>query len=222
MGRYEMTKSESITKLAAALVALEAEIQNPKNTATNPFLKNKYAPLNDLLTEYRPLMAKHGLAIVQLPAGEDRVGVTTMLIHQSGEWVADTVEMTVHDEKGKSNAQVAGSIITYLRRYAVSAVLGIASEDDTDGNRPNGNGQKKVNLTPLKNGLDKTLQSAVDEGFIDEAKKEETLEHASKYDSPESLGAYIQKVRDKLEAKRNTAAAEKVFDGRQVEDKELF
>jgi hypothetical protein len=82
--------------------------------------------------------------------------------------------------------------------------------------------EQKVNLTPLKKGLDKTLQSAVDEGFIDEAKKKETLEHANKYDSPESLGAYIQKVRDKLEAKRNTAAAEKVFDGQQVEDKELF
>lgn len=131
-----MTHSENLSNLASALSALQAEVNNPKNTAVNPFLKNKYAPLNDILTEVRPLLAKHGLSVAQLPTGADTVGVTTMLLHKSGEWISDSVSMTLHGEKGKSDAQVAGSIITYFRRYAISSVLGIASEDDTDANQP--------------------------------------------------------------------------------------
>jgi hypothetical protein len=130
-----MTHSDSISKLAPALVAFGSEVTNPANSAVNPFHKNRYAPLNAMLTELRPLLAKHGLTITQLPASRgDAVGVTTIVLHESGEYITETVTMDVGTEKGKSAAQVAGSIITYLRRYALAAALNIASEDDDDGN----------------------------------------------------------------------------------------
>ena len=130
-----MDKSESIASLATALVAFEAEVHNPKNTASNPFHKNKYAPLNDILSYVRPLLAQHGLSVSQLVHSDgEAIGVTTMLMHTSGEYIADTATMAPGAEKGKSAAQVAGSVVTYLRRYALAAVLGIASEDDDDGN----------------------------------------------------------------------------------------
>ena len=130
-----MNKSESIANLATALTQFAAEVHNPKNTASNPFHKNKYTPLNDILSYVRPLLAQHGLSVSQLVHSDDAaIGVTTMLMHTSGEYIADTATMSPGAEKGMSAAQVVGSVVTYLRRYALTAVLGIASEDDDDGN----------------------------------------------------------------------------------------
>jgi hypothetical protein len=58
------------------------------------------------------------------------------LIHTSGQWIEDTISLPLGDEKGKSLAQVAGSIITYLRRYSYGAIVGLATDEDTDGNQP--------------------------------------------------------------------------------------
>ncbi|MCH8517487.1 MAG: ERF family protein [Cyclobacteriaceae bacterium] len=130
-----MTHSESIANLAPALVAFGSEVTNPHNSVVNTFHKNKYAPLNEILNEVRPLLAKHGLTVSQLPASSgDNIGVTTIVLHTSGEYISDTITMAVGTEKGKSAAQIAGSIITYLRRYSLAAALNIASEDDDDGN----------------------------------------------------------------------------------------
>lgn len=122
--------------IAKALSQLQGEIQNPSNTATNPFLKNKYAPLDEILNGVRPLLSKHGLSVVQMPISTDgHIGVQTVLMHESGEQLLGEIMLPLGEEKGKSLAQVAGSIITYLRRYAITAYLGIAGEDDDDGNR---------------------------------------------------------------------------------------
>jgi hypothetical protein len=128
-----MNHSEQLNELAAALSQYQATAKNPGNTARNPFLKNKYAPLNDILTMVRPELAKHGLSISQLVGGADTIGVTTMLMHKSGQYIADTVSLTPENSKGLSVAQNAGVVITYLRRYGIAAILGIAGEDDTDG-----------------------------------------------------------------------------------------
>ncbi|WP_130807670.1 ERF family protein [Senegalia massiliensis] len=134
-----MNKSESIKNLAIALSKFQAEITNPANTATNPFFKSKYAPLNDVLNNVRPILSKHGLSVVQAPAGDgENIVVTTLLIHESGEWIESEPLVLKAD---KPTAQGAGSAITYARRYALSAILGISSEDDDDGNNaePNKN-----------------------------------------------------------------------------------
>lgn len=127
-----MNRSESIQNLAAALSAFQGEVQNPKNTAENPYFKSKYAPLGDVLNIVRPLLAKYGLSVIQIPSTEnDNISVRTLLIHKSGEWI-ESEPLTL--KMDKPTAQGAGAAITYARRYAISAILGISSEDDDDAN----------------------------------------------------------------------------------------
>ena len=140
-----MNKSESITKLSEALSAFQGEVTNPPNTADNPFFKSKYAPLNDILNLVRPLLKKHGLSIIQMPGGDgENVTMTTVLLHKSGEFIeSEPLTLPSSPVKGKYTAQGAGSAITYGRRYSLSAVLGISSEDDDDGNAEKRNGKKE-------------------------------------------------------------------------------
>lgn len=127
-----MNRSESIAALAKALSQFQGEIKNPNNTADNPFFKSKYAPLNDILNLVRPILSKHGLSIVQAPTGDgEHIIIFTTLIHSSGEYI-EFPPLTLKADK--VTAQGAGSAITYGRRYALSAILGISSEDDDDGN----------------------------------------------------------------------------------------
>ena len=130
-----MNKSDSIKNLSIALSKFQSEVKNPPNTANNPFFKSKYAPLSDVLNITRPILSKYGLSIVQAPStnGENIV-ITTLLLHESGEWLEPEPLSLKMD---KVTAQGAGSAITYARRYALSAILGISSEDDGDGNQSN-------------------------------------------------------------------------------------
>lgn len=156
-----MNKSDSITELATALAKFQGEVKNPSNTATNPYFKSKYAPLNDVLNLVRPLLSENGLSVVQAPSGDgENIVVTTTLIHESGEWIEFPSLVLKAD---KATAQGAGSAITYARRYALSAVLGISSEDDDDGDHAEPNtpiekgkkGEKQVTQQPKKTDEDK-------------------------------------------------------------------
>jgi len=132
-----MNKSEGIQNLAAALSKAQAELPAIKFDSVNPFLKNGYASLGAVIAGSRSVLAKNGLAVTQLTFGEDGVvGVETMLTHSSGEWISDRVSMQVGEERGKSSAQVAGSIVTYLRRYSLASILGVYADEDGDGNKP--------------------------------------------------------------------------------------
>ena len=62
-----MRTSESIKEIATALCKFQAEVKNPSNSAVNPFFKSKYAPLNEILNDVRPLLAKHGLSVYRCP-----------------------------------------------------------------------------------------------------------------------------------------------------------
>lgn len=127
-------KSEQLNELAAALCKAQAALRPAAMNATNPFLKNKYADLGAVIEAARKPMADNGLSISQLVGGDDAViSITTILLHNSGQWLESTVSMTMGEERGKSAAQVAGSIITYLRRYSFASVLGIYADEDTDG-----------------------------------------------------------------------------------------
>jgi hypothetical protein len=122
-----MNHSESIASLAAALAKAQGEIENAAKNAANPHFKSRYADLAEILNTVRPVLAKHGLAVVQMPGWLDgRVTVDTMLTHSSGEWIRGTSEAPVQ----KADPQGVGSATTYLRRYSLAAVCGIAQEDD--------------------------------------------------------------------------------------------
>lgn len=127
-----MRMSESISNLAIALSKFQGEVKNPANTATNPHFKSKYAPLNEILNVVRPILAKYELAVLQFPSGDgENIIITSILTHSSGEWVEACPLVLKAD---KATAQGAGSAITYGRRYSISALLGISSEDDDDAN----------------------------------------------------------------------------------------
>src|SRR5271169_2681095 len=122
-----MQQSTEIKNLADALTKFQKDVENVPKDAVNPFFKSKYASLENVIATVRPHMAKHGLSFSQFPDGD---GLTTVLMHSSGEWLQATSKMTPKD----ATPQGQGSAITYLRRYALSAVLGLATEDDDDGN----------------------------------------------------------------------------------------
>lgn len=135
-----MKTSESISKLAIALSKAQGSMGQAAMDSTNPFLKNRYASLTSVVTTCRAPLAENELSIIQTPTinlkSAPVVRLTTTLLHSSGEWVKETISLPLVNEKGKSTAQSAGSIITYLRRYALSAMLGIVADEDTDGNDP--------------------------------------------------------------------------------------
>jgi hypothetical protein len=131
----KIMQSENIQELAAALSAAQAEMPAVKFNSTNPFLKNKYADLGAVIEAAKPVLAKHGLAVSQLVTGDGAsIGVQTVLMHKSGQWMQAVVSLPLGDEKGKSQAQFAGSVITYLRRYSYASMLGMYADEDGDGN----------------------------------------------------------------------------------------
>jgi len=127
-----MNKSESIANLALALVGFQSEVATIGTDKKNPFFKNEYATLGQLIEETKPLREKYGLAVSQIPIGEG--GLITMLLHSSGEYLSAISEIRLEAEKGNSLAQSAGKLITYQRRYAYAAILGLVSDKDADGN----------------------------------------------------------------------------------------
>lgn len=120
--------------LFTALALAQGEMTRVKKSATNPHLKNKYTPLDDILAMARPILAKHGLAFMQKPVMLDgEVGVHGVIAHKSGESY-DVGTLTLPLGRG-GGAQGAGSSITYAKRYQYSAVFGIETGDtDDDGN----------------------------------------------------------------------------------------
>ena len=125
-----MKQSESIKNLAEAMAQAQGAMGAAIKGSSNPFFKSKYADLGSVIEAIKPHFAANGLSYVQFPvSGESSVGVTTRLMHSSGEWL----EQDYFIPLGKMDAQAAGSAITYARRYALQAIAGIPSEDD-DGN----------------------------------------------------------------------------------------
>lgn len=123
-----METSESITKLAAAFVKYHAKAVTVIRDKRNPHFKNDYATLDNILETTRPILAENGISVIQLPVGEN--GLTTMLLHESGEFIMETYFMSAKSNDPQGN----GSRLTYQRRYALGAVLGISTEPDDDGN----------------------------------------------------------------------------------------
>lgn len=133
-----MRQSESIANLAAALVKAQREMENATKNADNPHLGSKYANLEEVLRVTKPVLASHGLAVLQMPGMEgDSVTLETMLVHESGEWIAGVacapLPVGRTNRKGEPvpvGAQDVGSAITYLRRYGLAALAGITQEDN--------------------------------------------------------------------------------------------
>lgn len=122
-----MNQSESIVKLSAAFAKAQSEMSGAVKDSANPFYKSKYADLVSVIKAIKEPFANHGLSYTQFPiTGDNGIGVTTRLIHESGEWLESTFTLPMT----KLDPQAAGSAITYARRYALQAMAGIPAVDD--------------------------------------------------------------------------------------------
>jgi len=124
-----MKQSESITDLATALCLAQAEMGGAVKDSNNTFFNSSYADLTSVIKVIKQPFANHGLSFVQLPVtseGGKGVGVATMLMHSSGQWIQSEYLLPMD----KVTPQGAGSAITYARRYALQSLVGIPAVDD--------------------------------------------------------------------------------------------
>lgn len=130
-------QSEQINELAAALAKAQGLLQPVLKdktakipTKTGGGYSYSYADLSSLWEAIRHALSDNGIAVVQMPSTEGgRVNLTTMLAHASGQYISSTYSSSA----GDGNPQSIGSAITYLRRYALAAMVGAVSDDDDDG-----------------------------------------------------------------------------------------
>ena len=122
--------SQDITKLAKALLNVQRQLLPAAKDATNPFTKSKYATLNSVMAASREALLENGIWMCQCPVPVDTpgaIGLMTKLTHtESGQWQSSIAVVPLP----KADPQGMGSAITYARRYALTAILGLVTEDD--------------------------------------------------------------------------------------------
>lgn len=117
-------QSESIESLAVSLVAAQSVIEDAKMDKINPHFKNKYATLDAILEAIRKPLTDNGLAITQTMMPGNLL--VTTLVHRSGQWIRSYMDLNPQ----RLDPQGIGSALTYARRYALAAIVGISQEDD--------------------------------------------------------------------------------------------
>ncbi len=139
-----MQTSEQINDIAAALAKAQGSMSQPsKNrtvkvqTKTGGSYTFDYATFDEILRAVQKPLAENGIAFIQAPriAENGKVEIITRLIHQSGQWIESILPVIVTE----SGNQAMGSALTYAKRYALTAMLGVAAEEDDDGNAAQGN-----------------------------------------------------------------------------------
>ncbi len=127
-------QSESIKELAGALSKAQGAMKGAVKDSANPFFKSKYADLASVWDACREPLSSNGLSVLQTTSFDEKgIKLVTMLLHTSGEWVSGELPV----KPVKDDPQGMGSAMTYTRRYGLSAIVGIAPEDD-DGNAASG------------------------------------------------------------------------------------
>lgn len=148
-----MKQSENINELLAALVEVQSEIPTmPKDKQAYGY---KYSDLDSITSTIKPLLHKHGLAYMQsVGIGESGLTLTTRVFNKAGQWIEDTALLPVIANTKNNAAQTLGMSITYMRRYALCAMLGITADEDVDAALP---AQQKP-LSPEAMGMKKASQ----------------------------------------------------------------
>ena len=162
-----MKQSENITELLAALEVVQSEMPTmPKNSQAYEY---KYTDLDTITQTIKPILHKHALAYIQSIGStmQGQVTLTTRLFNSNGQYIEDTVTLPVITSAKNHEAQTLGMSITYMRRYALCAMLGITSDEDVDANtEKKGQPQKQ----PPKQSLPPNIQ-AIKETFNGEVVK---------------------------------------------------
>jgi hypothetical protein len=175
-------KSDSIAKIAQALVSFHSEIRSISHDEVNPHFKSKYTTLDHMIDHTKPILAKHGLTIIQFPGGDaEKVTIRTMICHVSGEWI-ESEPLTL--KPVKLDPQGAGSAITYGRRYSYAAALSLSLGDDDDGNA--------ASMPPTQ-----TSQSVGQQRLAEEKAKQNTQATNTETASPAQVNYMYKLKKDK-------------------------
>lgn len=137
--------SPEIDKIAAALAKAQGAIEHAEKGSTNNHFGKPYANLASVLDACRKPLSENGLALVQMPTIEKDWVLKTMLVHSSGQWFESTVPILA----SRQDAQGYGGGLTYARRYGITALVGVAQDDD-DGETAVGRGQNQGNQNQQK------------------------------------------------------------------------
>ncbi len=124
-----MTRSDTIGALAAALAKAQGAMHGAPKDSKNPHFSSRYADLASIVDAARAPLATNEIAVLQVPSTPEAgiVGMVTTLLHSSGEWLqSDELRVQAKD----AGPQAVGSCLTYLRRYQLAALVGIAPDDD--------------------------------------------------------------------------------------------
>ena len=196
-----MQTSESLKNLLPAFAEMQAMFPVIPKTAENPFHKSKYADLVTVMEVIKPILSNKGFCFTQTnkPSGTDSIIVVTTLFHtNSGEWIQSEIECPLV----KKDAQSVGSALTYCRRYALTAMLGLVSDIDDDGNHAS---QPKAvaQADPKSNGNTGTPQTKA-QAFATQMVKSGIV------DSGEVIQKFLPKGKSKF-ADLTDAEAEKAY-----------
>jgi|SRR5271154_3274847 len=130
-----MENETGLLDISKALIDAQAEVQNPEFSKTNLHLKYKYAELKSVIKAVKPVLAKHGLSIIQSPVWHVETSswvLISRITHTSGQWQEFMMPMFYVCERGNAS-QSFGSALTYARRYAYNSLMGIVGDEDDDG-----------------------------------------------------------------------------------------
>lgn len=202
-----MKTSESIEHVATAFALAQAELINPPKNKINPHFKSAYVDLADGLDAVRKTFAKQGLSFIQGTAVSDGIIVmNTRIMHKSGQWIESEYPVS-----GFSKPQEMGSAMTYARRYSLFAMVGIAGEDDDDGNAAQESSQasqpaavKKPAAKVAKQGMEPGLKPEDSEkvlkAFTETLKIAKSVEDLAQWaaDNKEEIGRLMPTDREKL------------------------
>lgn len=175
-------KSESIANIAKAVAEFQSKVPAIKKDGTNPHFKSKFATLESIIDGIKKPLQDAKLSYVQMPSGENEL--VTVLMHESGEFFESTVKMAPKE----NTPQGQGSAITYMRRYSLSAMLGLATEDDDDGNAATGGAKGAGAKAPAKpqevgsamfDKVKKSIEGITDPKML--ASTKEKIEKSDKY-----------------------------------------
>lgn len=136
--------SSSIKEIATALAKFQGEVKNVKAQEENDYFHSNYATLDAVVETIKEPLSKNGLSYTQWLVGSNQL--VTILMHTSGEYIRATAELNPKDKMSQS----VGSALTYMRRYTLASILGVAPEEDDDGNQATGEPAKKTPTTVKK------------------------------------------------------------------------
>lgn len=189
-----MVTSEQIGEVAAALAAFQGSVPDILKgrevevaMKTGGKYKFRYAELNDIYSAIRKPMADNGLSVTHLP-GKDDTGnyLETRVIHSSGQWIGCRLPLKPEEQTLKG----LGSALTYLRRYSLSAILGIAADEDDDGAAA----ERGEAVAKVKEKRQQAPRPA--------SLRDQIISHINAETDPEKMGSYTARIAQRLEEKK--------------------